>query len=251
MNLPIKKFKLTSLSYFIIYLGLIVFPLAIISICSYFIPSLNNLAFKSYYIYYGGLSLSIAALLILILTNILIKHNFKEEQKLIDNNYILKINLIFLIFHLIITTISLILNYFHTSDYFIFALYLFYPLIYFCLLLFLEKNKLNRKSIFIILLSIYLLWYLIFPVMMFLLENMQAVKNIVLLKSLLYNLLYNFLRYTLLVMPFISLALIKINKETKEKSLVYKFNFSLKKLIVIAIIVLTILISLSIILKRI
>ena len=179
MSLPnLKKIKLNSLSYLIIYLGIVVFPLAIIAICSYFIPSLNALAFKTYYVYYGGISLSIASVLILLLTNILIKHNFQEDKKEIDNNYLLKINLIFLIFHLMISIISMVLNHFQVAEYFTFALYLFYPLIYFCLILFLEQSKINRKGIMIVLGSIYLLWYLILPIISFLINSVQEPKNI-------------------------------------------------------------------------
>ena len=59
------------------------------------------------------------------------------------------------------------------------------------------------------------------------------------------------MNFNLLVMPFISLALIKINNEKKEKSIVHKFNFSILKLIIIALIISLLAICIYFILKRI
>ena len=70
------------------------------------------------------------------------------------------------------------------------------------------------------------------------------------IKSLLYLLLYNYLRFVLLVMPFMSLALNKISHENKEKSLVHKFNFSIKKLAIIAVILALLGISILVLINR-
>ncbi len=240
---------MNNLTYFIICLIVLVLPMSFVAIGSYIIPSLNHLAVKTYYVYYGGISLSITSLFFLIITYYYLKHNFKENDKPIKNEYLLKTNLIFVIFHLIISIISNFLTYYNVQSYFIYALYLFYPLIYFCLILFLEKEELNRKNVSTILLSIYLLWYLLVPLVSFMIKNIEF-QGIESIKSLLYLLLYNYLRFALLVMPFISLALNKISHEKKDKSVVNKFNFSLKKLAIIAIVLVVIAISVALIFKR-
>ncbi len=218
--------KITKLKYLVTYIIILVLPLSLVAVCSYFIPQLNYLAFKTYYIYYGGISLGIT------------------------NKYLIKINLIFLIFHLLISIISNILNYFNINNYFIFALYMFYPLLYFCIILFLEPKKLTKKNIITILLSIYLLWYLLIPLLMFLFQNKELIRNTILIKSILHNLFYNYLKYSLLVMPFISIALLKTSNEEKEKSVVHKFTFSLKKLVIAALILLLIYLAVLIIVNR-
>ena len=213
--------KITKLKYLVTYIIILVLPLSLVAVCSYFIPQLNYLAFKTYYIYYGGISLGITSILIL-----------------------------FLIFHLLISIISNILNYFNINNYFIFALYMFYPLLYFCIILFLEPKKLTKKNIITILLSIYLLWYLLIPLLMFLFQNKELIRNTILIKSILHNLFYNYLKYSLLVMPFISIALLKTSNEEKEKSVVHKFTFSLKKLVIAALILLLIYLAVLIIVNR-
>lgn len=242
--------KITKLKYLVTYIIILVLPLSLVAVCSYFIPQLNYLAFKTYYIYYGGISLGITSILILFLTTLFLKHNFKDDKKPLDNKYLIKINLIFLIFHLLISIISNILNYFNINNYFIFALYMFYPLLYFCIILFLEPKKLTKKNIITILLSIYLLWYLLIPLLMFLFQNKELIRNTILIKSILHNLFYNYLKYSLLVMPFISIALLKTSNEEKEKSVVHKFTFSLKKLVIAALILLLIYLAILIIVNR-
>ncbi len=244
-----KKIKMNNLTYFIICLIVLILPMSFVAIGSYLIPSLNNLAFKTYYVYYGGISLSITSLFFLLITYKYIKDNFKSNNNSINNNYLLKANLIFVIFHLILSIISNVLTYFNVQSYFIFALYLFYPLIYFCYILFLDKEKLNQKNVTTILLSIYLLWYMLIPLLSFIINNInfQGVESI---KSLFYVLVYNYLRFALLVMPFMSLALNKLSHEKKDKSVVNKFNFSLRKLTLIAIVLVIIAISVAIILSR-
>ena len=189
------KFKippLNNLFYLIIYLVVLVLPLSIVAICSYFIPALNHFAFKTYYSYYGGFSLGLTSIFMLLLTHIYLKTNFKESNKAIDKAYLLKTNLIFIIFHVIFTIIGSLLNYFQINNYFIYALYLFYPLIYFCLILFGDYEKLNRKNVITILLSIYLLWYLLVPLLSFIAGNKVAILGTVSgIKSLLYSLLYS------------------------------------------------------------
>ncbi len=248
------KFKipeLTNLVYLIIYLGVLVLPLSLVAICSYFIPALNHFAFKAYYTYYGGVSLSLASIFILILTHIYLKTNFKDNQKKIDKAYLIKINLIFIIFHIIFNIISSLLNYFNIDNYFIYALYLFYPLIYFCVILFSEPHKLSRKNVITIFLSIYLLWYAIVPFVSFLVGyGFKALVNPVTFKSLLYMLLYNYLHFSLLVMPFMGLALNKVANEHKKKSLVHKFDFSIKKLAIIAIVLVVLGTSVLVLISR-
>ena len=138
----------------------------------------------------------------------------------------------------------------YSVNYFIFALYMFYPLLYFCIILFLEPKKLTKKNIITILLSIYLLWYLLIPLLMFLFQNKELIRNTILIKSILHNLFYNYLKYSLLVMPFISIALLKTSNEEKEKSVVHKFTFSLKKLVIAALILLLIYLAVLIIVNR-
>lgn len=250
-KLKSKLTQITNLKYLIIYLIVLVLPLSFVAICSYFIPSLNHLVFKTYYIYYGGISLGITSLIILFFNNLYLKTNFSENKKEVENSYIIKINLIFVIFHLIINIIASLLNYYNINDYFIFALYLFYPLIYFCIILFADYEKLSRKSVLKILISIYLLWYLLIPLISFILSNQNLVfKSVESIKSLLYLLLYNYLRFVLLVMPFMSLALNKVSHENKEKSLVHKFNFSIKKLAIIAVILALLGISILVLINR-
>lgn len=241
--------KLSKRAYLIIYLSIIVVPLAIVSICGYAIPALNHLAFKAYYIYYGGIVLSIASLVILFMTNRFIKANFNNNKKTIDNKYLLKANLIFIIFYLIINVVSILLNYFNVPSYFTYALYVFYPLIYFCLILFLESKNLSRKDIIYILLTIYLLWYLLIPLISFIFKNNGNV-DLTVIKSLMYNLLYNYLQFSLLIMPFMTLGLYKLVEEKHVKSIVHKFNFETIKLLILAIILLIINISLGYILLR-
>lgn len=241
--------KISKITYLIIYLSLIVFPGSLLAIGGYFIPSLNILAFKTYYIYYGGIVLSLASLVILFVTSKFIKTNFSNKASKIDNNYILKTNLIFIIFYLLINIISLILNHLNIDKYFIYALYVFYPLIYFCLILFLDHEKLNKKNVIYIILSIYLLWYFLVPLLSFIISN-KAVINILYLRSLAYNLVYHYLQYSILILPFMTLGLAKLSNEQKDKSVVYKFSFSIKKLFVIAIILSAIALSLALIFKR-
>lgn len=248
-KINIKLPKMSNLTYFVIFLIVLVLPLSFVAISSYFIPSLNLIAVKTYYIYYGGLSLSLTSIFMLLMTDFFLKRNFKTSKKEIDNNYLLRVNLIFLIFHILITIISNILNYYQVAKYFIFALYFFYPLIYFCIILFLEPKKLTRKNVITILLSIYLLWYLLVPLVSYLMGN-SSIRSLTSLKSLLYLLFYNYLRFTLLVMPFMSLALNKVANESKVKSIVHKFNFSTKKLAIIAIILVFIAISVLLLLSR-
>lgn len=241
--------KITKFKYFIFYTILLVLPLSFVAISSYFIPVLNNIALKTYYIYYGGMSLSFTSIFIILMTNFFIKNNFPKTSEEIDNTYLLKTNLIFIIFHLIITIISNVLNYYQIANYFIYALYLFYPLIYFCIILFLDSKKINQKNVITILISIYLLWYLLVPLLSFLITNHENLRSLVTLKSLLYNLLYNYLRYSLLVLPFMSLGLLKISKENKEKSMVHKYSFSIKKLFIIAMVLLFIAIAILLLLN--
>ena len=128
---------------------------------------------------------------------------------------------------------------------------LYIYLIYFCLILFGDYEKLNRKNVITILLSIYLLWYLLVPLLSFIAGNKVAILGTVSgIKSLLYSLLYNYLRFALLVMPFIVLALNKMTNEKKPKSLVNIFNFSIKKLAIIAIILVVIGFSVILVLSR-
>jgi hypothetical protein len=51
-------------------------------------------------------------------------------------------------------------------------------------------------------------------------------------------------------MPFISIALLKTSNEEKEKSVVHKFTFSLKKLVIAALILLLIYLAVLIIVNR-
>ena len=82
--------KITKLKYLVTYIILLVLPLSLVAVCSYFIPQLNYLAFKTYYIYYGGISLGITSILILFLTTLFLKHNFKDDEKPLDNKYLIK-----------------------------------------------------------------------------------------------------------------------------------------------------------------
>ncbi len=85
---------------------------------------------------------------------------------------------------------------------------------------------------------------------MFLFQNKELIRNTILIKSILHNLFYNYLKYSLLVMPFISIALLKTSNEEKEKSVVHKFTFSLKKLVIAALILLLIYLAVLIIVNR-
>ena len=242
--------KLTRLKYFIFYVILLVLPLSFVAIASYFIPPLNHLAFKTYYLYYGGMSLSLASLVIVVLTYSLIKSYFVDDKKIVDLKYILKINLIFIIFHILLTIISNILTYFRVPSYFNFAVYFIYPLIYFCIIMFLEYQKLNRRDAISSLVSIYILWYLLVPLGYFVINNVDLLYKAQTYKMLTYKLFYEYLKYSLLVMPFMSLGLIKISNEENAKSVVHKFNFSIRKLFLIAAILLFIAISVVIILNK-
>lgn len=242
--------SLSKRAYLIIYIALIVLPLAILSICTYAIPALNHIAFKAYYVYYGGMVLSGASLIILFLTHKFIKANFEDNKKSVDSKYLLKTNLIFIIFYLVMCIISLVLNHFNIPSYFTYALYVFYPLIYFCIILFLDSNKLGRKDVIYILLTVYLLWYLLIPLLEFVIKN-SANVDINVIKSLMYSLVYNYLQFSILVMPFMMLGLYKLVEEKKEKSVVHKFNFEPIKLFIFAIILLIIAVSLGYILSRI
>lgn len=244
-----KILELNSLTYLIIFITVLVLPIAFVAIGSYLIPTLNIIALKTFFTFYGGISLSISAVLSLLLTHFFLKKNFLEKREEINWHYLLKINLIFVIFHLLITIISSLINYFNISNYFVFALYLFYPLIYFCLILFLDYQKISYKEIRITLLIIYLLWYLIIPIISFILRHGIQINNIVMFKSLMYSLLYYFIRFSLLVMPFISLALNKINQNKKEKSIIHSFEFSISKLIIMSLVLLGITLSVIVILR--
>lgn len=231
--------KMTKMKFLIIYLAILVLPLSFVAIGSYLLPSLNMIAFKTYYTYYGGMCLGFASLVILFLTNLLIKHNIdSNENSKLDKKYLLKANLIFIIFHLLISIISNLLTYFNVISYFIYALYFFYPLIYFCLIIFLDHRQLTYKNILCIVGSIYFCWYFLVPLITFIINNINSFNSISIIKSLLYNLFYYFMQFALLVLPFASLGLIKITNEKKEKSLVRNFQYSIKKLFIIAFIVL-------------
>ena len=65
--------KITKLKYLVTYIIILVLPLSLVAVCSYFIPQLNYLAFKTYYIYYGGISLGIIIYLNIIFNNIISK----------------------------------------------------------------------------------------------------------------------------------------------------------------------------------